>query len=65
MTETEIKAELYDLRSHVCDGRLTLRPDGKRDPGDRPCRGCARRLKLVDMLLDRSRRADSGHGGGA
>lgn len=50
MTITEIEAELYRLQSHTCDGRLTLNPDGSRDPGDHGCRGCARTLELHAML---------------
>lgn len=50
MTIAEIKAELYDLRHHVCNGRLTIRPDGMLDPDDRPCSGCARTLVLHNML---------------
>ena len=45
-----IKAELYDLRSHVCNGQLTLRPDGKPDPDDHPCTGCQRTMELIAML---------------
>ena len=45
-----IKAELYDLQSHVCNGQLTIRPDGKRDPGDRMCTGCTRIMKLQYVL---------------
>ena len=50
MTETEIKAELFDLWYHNCNGRLTLRSDGKRDPNDRPCYACSRIIELQNML---------------
>jgi len=50
MTETEIKAELFDLQRHVCDGRLTLHPDGHRDPENHGCSGCVRILELLAML---------------
>ena len=46
----QIKAELYDLRGHNCNGRLTLNPDGSRDPGDKPCDGCARSIVLHNQL---------------
>jgi len=52
MTIEQIKAELYDLRFHVCNGRFTMRKDGKLDPGDRPCEGCARILELQQMLRE-------------
>ena len=51
-TIQEIKAELYDLQYHNCDGRLTIRPDGKRDSEDRSCSGCARTLKLQHLLRE-------------
>ena len=49
---TAIKAELYDLQGHRCNGRLTLRADGKRDPGDHPCTYCQRVVKLQAMLRE-------------
>ena len=49
MTETEIKAELYDLRTHTCHGRLILH-DGHRVPDHKPCAGCLRILALESML---------------
>ena len=52
MTRTEIEAELYRLQAHTCDGRLTIRPDGKPDPEDRGCRGCARVIELQNKLRE-------------
>jgi len=51
MTEAEIKAKLYDLRSHTCNGRLTIRRDGTRDPDDHPCDGCTRMIALQNELF--------------
>jgi hypothetical protein len=48
----EIKARLFDLQGHVCNGRLTIGPDGKRDPGDRECSGCAEYLRLTNELRE-------------
>lgn len=50
MDNQAIKAQLYDLQYHNCDGRLTIRADGKRDPDDRPCWGCSRVMELHAML---------------
>lgn len=50
MDAQAIKAELYDLQYHNCDGRFTVRSDGERDPNDRPCWGCARVRELHVML---------------
>jgi len=50
MTLQAIEAELYRLQAHVCNGRLTIRQDGARDPGDRPCHGCNRVLELQALL---------------
>ncbi len=50
MTVTEIKAELYDLRSHDCNGRITLRTDGTCDPTDHSCDYCARVSVLQNYL---------------
>ena len=50
MTIIEIKAKLYDLRSHICDGRITLRSDGSTDPRDHSCHGCSRTMELLRML---------------
>ena len=47
MVDTQaIKAELYDLESHNCNGRLILNADGRPYNGDRPCSGCSRVLEL-------------------
>lgn len=47
---TTIKAELYDLQSHTCTGRLTVFPDGQCDPNDRQCPTCARVKELQNQL---------------
>lgn len=48
-----IKAELYDLQFHNCNGRFTMPgPDGKRDPDDCSCSYCDRVLKLQRMLAE-------------
>jgi len=47
MTPQEIKAKLYDLQHHNCNGGLTIHPDGKIDPDDKPCDYCARILYLT------------------
>jgi hypothetical protein len=52
MTRTEIEAELFRLQGHVHGGRLTLRPDGTRDPNDHACYGCSRYIQLSNMLSD-------------
>ena len=54
MTATEIKAELHDLQSHICNGRLTISPDGDRDKDDRSCSGCARILTLQSQLREKA-----------
>lgn len=38
----EIKAKLYDLQYHNCDGRVSV----PRDPGDHGCSLCQRVLEL-------------------
>ena len=53
MTEQAIKAELWDINYHNCDGRMTLHPDGTTDPGDHGCTGCARVLALRNELRRR------------
>jgi hypothetical protein len=50
MNEAEIKAAMYDLQYHNCNGRLTLRADGTRDPNDRPCSACQRITELQSLL---------------
>lgn len=45
-----IKAELYDLQGHVCDGRFTVHADGHLDPGNCGCSGCSRILELQHQL---------------
>jgi hypothetical protein len=52
MTETEIMARLFILQGHTCNGRVTLNPDGKRDPDDKPCDGCSEYLRLTNMLRE-------------
>lgn len=52
MNVQAIKAELYDLQSHVCNGRLTVSPDGRRDTNDRPCTGCSRISELHRQLRE-------------
>ena len=49
---TEIKAELYTLQGHVCNGSFTVIPDGSHNPGDHGCDGCARTMKLQSMLRE-------------
>ena len=44
---TKIKAELYDLQSHNCDGNLIVFPDGWEGHG---CSGCARQMELYALL---------------
>lgn len=51
MTETEIKARLFEIQGHVCNGRLTIHPDGHRDPDDHGCYGCAEYLRLSNELM--------------
>ena len=50
MTIVEIKAELYDLRYHNCNGVLSIHADGRHDY--KPCDGCSRIIKLTSMLKD-------------
>ena len=52
MNVQAIKAELYDLQSHVCNGRLTVTADGSRDTNDRPCSGCSRIRELQHQLRE-------------
>jgi len=47
-----IKAKLYDLQGHVCDGRFSMRSDGRRDPGNKSCSGCARIAELQNQLRE-------------
>jgi len=49
---TKIKAELYDLQIHNCNGQLTICPDGKRHPNDKPCTFCTRILVLHSKLRE-------------
>ena len=49
-TETEIKAELFDIQHHNCTGRFTVTTDGMGDPGDHPCALCVRVRQLYAML---------------
>ncbi len=44
-----IKAELYDLQFHNCNGRFTVSPDGF-GKDNRPCSFCVRILELQAML---------------
>lgn len=46
LQEIKVRARLFDLQGHVCDGRLTIHPDGRRTPGDRNCAGCDEILEL-------------------
>lgn len=50
MDTQAIKAELYDLQYHNCNGRLTIHPDGSGDENDRPCSACSRIMELKAML---------------
>ena len=50
MTKTEIKAELWTLQYHNCNGRLTIRQDGTRDHNDKSCDGCSRISVLHGQL---------------
>jgi len=50
MAIEQIKARLFDLQSHSCNGRLTIHPDGRRDPGDRDCSRCSEILRLRNKL---------------
>jgi len=56
VTITEIKAELYDLQNHVCNGRLIMNPDSIRDRDFQPCHPCARIVVLTNMLHGTTRR---------
>lgn len=47
-----MKAELFNLLSHNCNGRLTVSVDGARDTGDRPCSGCVRIRRLHHQLRE-------------
>ena len=59
MDVNAIKAELYDLEFHNCNGRLTVLPAGKRDSKDRPCSGCQRVQKLHAMLREAGRAGEA------
>ncbi len=48
----KIKAELFDLWYHNCNGRLTIHPNGEPDPGDRPCTACSRIMELQSQLRE-------------
>ena len=48
MTEEQIKAELYDIQYHNCNGLLSI-PRGK---NDKPCSFCARIFVLQDKLQE-------------
>jgi len=48
MTITEIKAELYDLYFHTCNGRWVVNSE---NPADyTPCKGCSRIIELQAIL---------------
>ncbi len=47
-----IKAELYDLQWHECDGQFTVRADGHFDSDDESCEACSRILLLQNRLQD-------------
>jgi hypothetical protein len=48
MTETEIKARLFDLRIHNCTGRLSI----PRDSADHPCPACEEYARLSRELTE-------------
>lgn len=50
-----IRAELFDLWYHNCNGRFTFRQDGRPDPGDRSCTACSRILQLQHQLREASK----------
>lgn len=47
-----IKAELYDLQWHKCEGQFTVRADGHFDSDDKSCEACSRILLLQKRLRD-------------
>lgn len=57
-----IKAELYELLYHNCNGRLTLSPDGSRDPNDHGCYACDKIGKLRAELLQLIKEEEVKHG---
>ncbi len=57
MDTQAIKAELYDLQGHTCDGRLTVPGDGKWDETNRSCSGCNRIMELQAMLREKVKAA--------
>lgn len=50
VTETEIKAELYDLQHHTCNGYLTVNRGMLDWENSKNCWGCRRMLELQGML---------------
>jgi hypothetical protein len=54
VTVEQIKARLFDLIGHTCNGRLTIHPDRHRDPGDHECTFCSEYDRLMNKLLVRS-----------
>lgn len=55
LTTEQIKARLYDLQAHYCNGRMTFRANGMRDPNDKPCDYCLEVAVLVRELRLRSK----------
>ena len=49
---TRIKARLFDLQGHLCDGRLTINPNGRPSAGDHGCSGCSETLQLRNRLAE-------------
>lgn len=58
MTITEIKARLFELQYHVCNGSLAINPDGSWNPANRPCSGCDEYLRLTNLLKAQKKLAE-------
>jgi len=53
MTEVQIKARLFDLQHHVCNGSVTIGEDPFSE-GNRGCTGCSEVIQLFAELRRRN-----------